>query len=271
MIASPRKPPGLVTNVFLPAVYGDRFAGKLSMLNNLPTVLQRAGLPLLAALAPTVHVTRLAEFIARSPSNDFEDVFLAEPQRNNPAYRFGRGILDYGFVFGVILLLPVLLVIWGLIRAGSTGPGIFSQDRVGRDARTFVCHKFRTMQTGTKQVGTHEVSAASVTKIGAFLRKTKLDEFPQALNILRGEISFVGPRPCLPGQVELIEERKARGVFEARPGITGLAQINGVDMSEPKRLARWDAMYIARQSLLLDIKIFIGTFIGQGLGDKVRG
>ena len=125
------------------------------------------------------------------------------------------------------------------------------------------------MQQGTVQAGTHEVSQASVTRIGKFLRGTKVDELPQIWNILKNDISLVGPRPGLPIQRELFEERCAQGVFDVKPGISGLAQINNIDMSDPKRLAEWDARYIALQSLSLDIKIIISTIRGKGQGDKI--
>ena len=126
------------------------------------------------------------------------------------------------------------------------------------------------MKTGTKQAGTHEMTADAITGIGKFLRKTKIDELPQVWNILRGELSLVGPRPGLPIQTKLTEERQAHDVFSVLPGITGLAQINGVDMSDPERLARIDAQYIAQRGLLTDLKIIVATFLGRGQGDKVR-
>ena len=140
--------------------------------------------------------------------------------------------------------------------------------RVGRYGKTFTCYKFRTMQQGTVQAGTHEVSQASVTSIGRFLRGTKLDELPQVWNILKNEISLIGPRPGLPVQKELFEARQAWGVFDVKPGISGLAQVNNIDMSDPEKLARWDARYIALQSLVLDIKITLATVRGGGQGDK---
>jgi lipopolysaccharide/colanic/teichoic acid biosynthesis glycosyltransferase len=124
------------------------------------------------------------------------------------------------------------------------------------------------MANGTKQAGTHEVSAASITKIGGWLRRTKIDELPQVVNIVRGELSLVGPRPSLPVQTQLIEERARRGVFAVRPGITGLAQIEDIDMSDPERLARWDRQYVMRRSLLLDLRIILATFTGRGQGDR---
>ena len=164
----------------------------------------------------------------------------------------------------------ILAIVWILVRLGSPGPGIFAQERVGKHGKTFVCYKFRTMKTGTRQAGTHELSADAITGVGAFLRKTKIDELPQVLNILRGELSLVGPRPGLPVQTRLTEARAAQGVFNVLPGITGLAQIQGIDMSDPERLAEVDARYIAQRGLLLDIKIIIATFLGRGQGDKVK-
>lgn len=176
-----------------------------------------------------------------------------------------------GAICGLLIAWPVILVLVILIRMGSRGPGIFSQPRVGRDGRIFVCHKLRTMQQGAPNVPTHLASAAQVTPIGGFLRKTKLDELPQLWNVLIGEMSFVGPRPCLPTQTTLIDERQKRGVFAIRPGITGLAQINGIDMSDAVKLAEKDTEYVRIRSFALDLSIILKTvFGGAGSGDLVR-
>ena len=121
----------------------------------------------------------------------------------------------------------------------------------------------------TDSVGTHLVDSASVTGLGQFLRKTKLDELPQLFNVLHGSMSLVGPRPCLPNQTELIQERNKRGVFKVRPGITGLAQVNEVDMSTPRKLARYDRLMIERMCPRLNIKLIIATTLGKGRGDRV--
>ncbi|MDF1859549.1 MAG: sugar transferase [Verrucomicrobiales bacterium] len=170
---------------------------------------------------------------------------------------------------GLVCASPVLLLLWPLIALTSKGPVIFRQERVGRDRKTFFCYKFRTMAMGTKQAGTHEVSASAVTSIGRILRATKLDELPQLWNILKGEMSFVGPRPCLPSQEELIDEREERGVFSILPGVTGLGQIRGIDMSEPRRLAECDAEYVNSRSPGGDIGIIWKTLTGSGRGDRV--
>lgn len=170
---------------------------------------------------------------------------------------------------GLLCLSPLFLVVAPLIRLSSPGPVLFAQTRVGRERRPFTCYKFRTMYVGTRQAGTHEVTQASVTRVGAFLRKTKIDEIPQLWNVVRGEMCLVGPRPCLPVQEELIAERERRGVYSVTPGITGLGQIRGIDMSDPVRLAECDAEYVARRSWQFDLKILLWTLRGQGMEDRV--
>jgi O-antigen biosynthesis protein WbqP len=172
---------------------------------------------------------------------------------------------------GLMLALaaPLLLVLAAAVRLGSEGPALFRQERVGKERRPFLCLKLRTMRQGTRQAGTHEIGADAVTALGRFLRKAKLDELPQLLNVLRGEMAFVGPRPCLPSQEELVREREARGVFALLPGITGLGQVRGIDMSDPVRLAECDAEYLRRRSFALDAAILWRTAFGGGFGDRV--
>lgn len=170
----------------------------------------------------------------------------------------------------LIVLSPVWIICILLVRLGSRGPAIFRQVRVGQHQTPFACYKFRTMYMATENVPTHEVSHASITPLGQFLRRSKLDELPQLLNVVCGQMSFVGPRPCLPQQAELIECRRKLCVFDVRPGITGLAQIQGIDMSEPARLAEVDGDYVRTRSLLGDIGIMVATVLGKGQGDKVR-
>jgi len=163
-----------------------------------------------------------------------------------------------------------LLLVWLVVKITSPGPGILSQVRVGKDEKHIVLYKFRTMKEGTKQLASHEIGKASITKTGHILRKTKIDELPQVLNILKNEMSLVGPRPCLPVQEELIAARKKRGILNIKCGITGLAQVQGVDMENVERLVGIEEEYIARRTLLLDIKIILATAIGSGQGDRVR-
>jgi O-antigen biosynthesis protein WbqP len=168
---------------------------------------------------------------------------------------------------GLFLLLfwPILMIVIVAIRLQSPGPAIFKQLRVGKDG-PFTCYKFRTMYFGTANLPTHEVQASSVTALGEHLRRFKIDELPQLWNVLLGDMSLVGPRPCLPSQVDLVEARRRLGVLEVRPGITGLAQVNGVDMSDANRLAEIDAQYVRTQSLIGDFKLILATLRGQGVG-----
>lgn len=173
---------------------------------------------------------------------------------------------------GLVVAAPIILILVAAVRYDSDGPGIFRQKRVGRDGRLFVCYKLRTMASGTPDVPTHDAQNSYLTGIGAFLRKVKLDELPQLWNVVRGDMSFVGPRPCLESQKELIAERQNRGVLRVRPGITGLAQIQDIDMSDPKRLALVDSEYLKRRSIAFDIRILLLTvFGGAGRGDRIVG
>jgi O-antigen biosynthesis protein WbqP len=165
---------------------------------------------------------------------------------------------------------PVMMVVWVLIRWESGPPAIFRQSRVGRFGQTFTCYKFRTMRNGTGDVPTHMAPSSAVTRIGSWIRRFKLDELPQLFNVIRGDMSLVGPRPCLPTQLDLIERRRALGVLSVRPGITGLAQVNDIDMSDPERLARKDAEYLTNATIAGDIGLLLATFLGRGQGDRVK-
>lgn len=169
---------------------------------------------------------------------------------------------------GLFVATPVILL---LVVAGyfDTGSPIFRQERVGRNGLSFVLVKFRTMRVGTASTASHLANSGDITAFGRFLRRTKLDELPQLWNVLKGEMSLVGPRPCLPSQLELIEERKARGVLSVRPGITGLAQVGGVDMSVPERLAEIDAKMLEDLTLSVYLKLLVQTLCGKGQGDRV--
>lgn len=166
----------------------------------------------------------------------------------------------------VLICLPAMIA----IRLDTPGLALFRQTRVGHAQNDFVLWKLRTMTHGTKHVGSHEVGAKAVTRVGAVLRRLKIDELPQIWNVLRGDMSFVGPRPCLPSQLELISERTKLGVFSVRPGITGLAQVRGVDMSTPVLLAQIDAEYLVTRSLWGDIGLMLGTIAGRGWGDPAK-
>lgn len=178
-------------------------------------------------------------------------------------------ILDFVFsLLGLVFGSPVLLVIY-IIGLFDTGSPVFKQERVGRNKKPFTLVKFRTMSVDTASVASHLASTASITKMGGFLRKTKLDELPQLWNVLKGEMSLVGPRPGLFNQEELTAARDSLGVFDVRPGITGLAQVNDIDMSTPELLAKTDAKMIRELSLVNYFKFILQTVTGKGSGDRV--
>ena len=172
-------------------------------------------------------------------------------------------------VLGLVVAAPVLLVLWVLGWMDTRSP-LFRQERVGRHQRPFVLVKFRTMRPDTASVATHLAEASAVTPLGRFLRKTKLDELPQLWNVLKGEMSLVGPRPGLFNQEELLQERAARGVLDARPGITGLAQIRGIDMSTPRELAEVDRQMLDALTVRAYFRYLVLTVLGRGSGDRVR-
>ncbi|MGE4408050.1 sugar transferase [Pseudomonas sp.] len=178
-------------------------------------------------------------------------------------------VFDFVFsLLGLVFGLPVLLVLT-VIGFFDTRSPIFRQVRVGRHQKPFTLVKFRTMKVDTASVATHLASSASITRFGHFLRKTKLDELPQLWNVLKGEMSLVGPRPGLFNQEELTEERAKRGVFEVRPGITGLAQVSEIDMSTPTLLAETDQKMIQSLTLVDYFKYIFMTVAGKGAGDRV--
>ncbi|EGQ7698078.1 sugar transferase [Vibrio vulnificus] len=171
--------------------------------------------------------------------------------------------------FGLLFLWPILVVVT-VIGLFDTGSPIFVQERVGRNRKPFKLVKFRTMSVDTQSVASHLASTSSITKLGAFLRKTKIDELPQLINVLKGEMSLVGPRPNLFNQEELIKERDALGVYNVLPGITGLAQVQNIDMSTPQLLAKTDREMIDTLTIKNYFKYIIMTVTGSGSGDAVK-
>lgn len=161
----------------------------------------------------------------------------------------------------IIILFPLLLIIGIVIAADSGRPVIYRQYRVGKDNKLFFIYKFRTMNTNTPIAATGELAGAEnyITRSGRFLRKTSLDELPQLFNVLAGDMSFVGPRPLIPEEKEIRNLRREYGVYSVRPGITGLAQVNGRDKLTDKEKALFDKEYVDKQSFLLDIKILFKT------------
>jgi len=158
-------------------------------------------------------------------------------------------IFDFLFsLIGLIFLFPLMVIVF-FISLFDNGSPLFIQSRVGYYLKSFSLIKFRTMPIGVRSAGTHLIKNIKLSSFEYFLRRTKIDEIPQLFNVLKGDMSLVGPRPCLFNQKKLISERKKRGVFEVRPGITGLAQISGINMKTPRLLAKTDQKMIENMSL----------------------
>ncbi|TWI76901.1 lipopolysaccharide/colanic/teichoic acid biosynthesis glycosyltransferase [Desulfobotulus alkaliphilus] len=178
----------------------------------------------------------------------------------------------FDFVFsltGLVFGFPLLLML-AAIGYYDTGSPLFRQQRVGRHQKPFTLVKFRTMKPDTPSVATHLASTDAITPFGHFLRRTKLDELPQLWNVLKGDMSLVGPRPGLFNQKELSLERSKHKVFDVLPGITGLAQVNGIDMSDPALLAETDARMIRDFRIKNYFYYIFLTLSGHGAGDRVK-
>ncbi|NSY35189.1 sugar transferase [Pseudoalteromonas sp. JC28] len=178
-------------------------------------------------------------------------------------------LLDFLFsLFGLLFAFPFLVILY-VIGLFDTGSPIFTQERVGRNKKPFTLVKFRTMKVDTASVASHLASTSSITPFGHFLRKTKLDELPQLWNVLKGEMSLVGPRPGLYSQEELTYAREAKDIYLVRPGITGLAQVNEIDMSTPELLATTDRKMIDTLTVANYFRYIVMTVTGSGSGDRV--
>lgn len=236
-----------VGTVYAPTVYGSKWTGGFEVSNRLPNGLAHVLFPVLSAFAPGVHVSKLVEFVlAPGSENGGEVIIWFDNKDNDFVFVATKRILDIIVVAAVLLVLWwFLIIIWALVRLESPGPDLFSQDRIGRGEHLFNCCKFRTMRPGMVQAGTHDIPLSAITRYGAALRKTKLDELPQIINMFRSEVTLVGPRPGLPLQEDLALARQQSGVLSMKPGLSGYAQVRGVDMSDPVTLARYDARYKA--------------------------
>ena len=183
-------------------------------------------------------------------------------------YSFFKRLLDIVLsLTALIVLAPLLLVLALLVKLDSPGPAFFKQKRVGRNEKLFDIYKFRSMYTSApRDVATSELQNAEshITRVGRVLRKTSLDELPQLFNVLKGEMSLIGPRPLVPNEKDIHELRREKGAYRVRPGITGWAQVNGYrgDTSITKRI-ECDLYYIENWTLLLDFKILFLTFFGR--------
>lgn len=175
-----------------------------------------------------------------------------------------KRLFDLFVSFGLIVFTaPFLLILLLVIRLESKGAPLYVQTRLGKNQQPFNCLKLRTMYIDAPIGSTHTIPSKCITRFGRFLRKSKLDELPQLLNVISGSMSLVGPRPCLPTQSTLIAEREKRGVFKVRPGITGLAQVKGVGTTNAYNQASLDSKYVKTSTFFLDMKILLITVTGQ--------
>ena len=162
---------------------------------------------------------------------------------------------------GLICISPFLFIAALALIVEDGMPVFFTQDRIGQNRKNFKIIKIRTLKNNTPNTGTHELEAKHRLRVGILIRKIKLDEFPQLLNVIKGEINLVGPRPGLPNQDILLKHRSDREIFKIKPGITGLAQVMGYDMSNPEKLSEIDELYVKSQSFKFDMLILLATFI----------
>ncbi len=262
-----------IYNIFCPVIYGKTFSRKLKFLNLFPGILSAVIFNIISSIFPVVSsksVVKCIEELITDKKEIPKNIYISDDK--DTLFKIFKKTLGYKFCRcnNFVFLVGVYYSMVCIIRISSPGPAIFAQKRIGKNGLLFKCYKFRTMNIGTKNVGTHEVNKTSITGIGKFLRSSKLDELPQIINIIRGELSLVGPRPGLPNQTELFEARNLHNVYEVLPGITGFSQINNIDMSTPNKLAESDKRYISMRSIPLEIKIVLLTIFGRGLGDNVK-
>lgn len=185
-----------------------------------------------------------------------------------------KRLFDIVFSLLALIVLAIPMAVIAIIIMATDGrPVVFRQDRVGLGNKTFKIRKFRSMKVGTKNVATKDLTNSDdcITPIGKVLRKTSLDELPQLINILEGTMSFVGPRPLIPEEENIRRMREEKNVYSVRPGVTGLAQINGRDLVGEKKKVEWDAEYVQNHNMLMDIKILFKTvavvFSGKGFAE----
>lgn len=161
----------------------------------------------------------------------------------------------------IIILAPLLIITALIIFFQDFGPFIFKQSRVGKEGRIFKFFKFRSMPINTPNVQSSETNKLKITPFGKIIRRTSIDELPQLVNILKGDMSIIGPRPPIPSQEDLIQWRKENGALNCRPGLTGLAQINSYDFMPAEEKAKWDGIYAKNISFKNDVSILLKTFL----------
>ena len=172
-------------------------------------------------------------------------------------------------LFLVFTFSPILLVIFFICFLESGKP-LFVQKRLGKNKKLFNLVKFRSMHFKTPSLASHLVDKELITRFGRVIRFLKLDELPQLFNVIKGEMSLVGPRPCLPNQTDLIKERQTYSIFSVKPGITGLAQVKGIDMADPQKLVEVENHMISNFSQFNYFKYLFLTFYGKGIGESIN-
>lgn len=164
-------------------------------------------------------------------------------------------------IFLILLLSPVFIIVGLIIKLQDGGPAIFKQERVGRNGDNFLFFKFRSMPVKTANVESHNTKELKITPFGTFIRRTNLDELPQFFNVLKGSMSFIGPRPPIPSQENLVNLRRSNGSLSLQPGLTGWAQVNSYDNMPEEKKAEFDGEYYSRFSMWMDIIILFKTVI----------
>lgn len=242
------------------AVHGTFFGGKLSFLSRFEPHTANLFSSFLSALAPTTHVSLISQFLETAlMQTGSERLIITDPKETNAWYRVWRHLINASFVLFVIILFPLIIMAWTVIVLTDGAPGLFVQKRVGQHGGTFSCFKLRTMRRGTQSKGTHLVEEDSILPLGRFLRATNFDELPQAWNVIRGQMTLIGPRPSLRSQKDLVKMRERLGILSLLPGLTGWAQVNGVDMSRPDLVATLDEQYLHLRSIAMDFRIIVRT------------
>lgn len=193
--------------------------------------------------------------------NERSEAYAAkESVSGGPYARWGKRCLDAaGATFVLLVLSPLLLLVALLIKIFDPGPIIFQQTRVGRHGLHFLFYKFRSMPVGTKNLPSDQLGEVRLTWIGRFLRRSNIDELPQLFNVLRGDMSLIGPRPPITTQIQLIESRRSNGALGLRPGLTGLAQVSSYSGMTVEKKAFYDGQYARQITLIADVRIVFRT------------
>jgi len=267
--------------ITLPAVVtSERPAGILRYLWVLSGQLRSWALPYISVLKPVttedkvVQAVQFAIYRLTTPSLDVEperrQIYIGTEAAKSRLYRFWQAVITGLFIsLAFPIFLTITPLIWPIVRYSTGGSFLFTQTRVGRYGKPFKVYKVRTMVVGTPEQPTHCMTENSVPGLVRYLRSSRLDELPQIWNILLGQMTLIGPRPCLLSQADLIEERGKHGILDYMPGITGWAQVSGVDMSDTARLLTYDLYYRHYHSIILDIKILYRTIRKNSFVDHI--